>query len=204
MTTFTVPQDCVANPCDLGESCSFHTHSTFCDRCASNEIGPDGVACTACPVGTEPTPLQTACVSCPPGTESKIGLCTTCPAGKVGAGGTCGSCPGANEEPMDGATRCQCQAGFYNSSYGMAVSAVTLASTPRHDRSAAQLSCRECPRGGVCPGGARHPSKKRFRVAGARPARSDARPGRTSLIPDPETFSTTIQPPYSSTKGRIM
>jgi hypothetical protein len=164
MTTTTVPQDCVANPCDQGEACSFRTHSTFCDRCASNEIGPDGVACTACPGGTEPNAAQTACmpcppgkeskiglcttcpagtvgaggtcssctidgtvpnaaqtacVSCPPGTESKSGLCTTCPAGKIGVGGTCSSCPGANEEPMDGATRCQCQAGFYNSSYGM-------------------------------------------------------------------------------------
>jgi hypothetical protein len=113
-----VLQDCEANPCHVGESCSFHTHSTFCNRCARNEIGPDGVTCTACPAGTEPDILQTACMACPPGKESKIGLCTTCPAGKIGAGGTCSSCP-ANQEPMDGATRCQCQAGFYNSSYGM-------------------------------------------------------------------------------------
>jgi hypothetical protein len=154
----------MANPCNPGEACSFRTHSTFCDRCASNEIGPDGVACTACPGGTEPNALHTVCVPCPPGKESKIGLCTTCPAGKVGDGGTCSSCTvdgtvpnaaqtaciscppgtesksglcsmcpagkvgvggtcsiclGVNEEPMDGATRCQCQAGFYNSSYGM-------------------------------------------------------------------------------------
>jgi hypothetical protein len=112
-------QDCAANSCDPGESCSFRMHSTFCDRCASNEIGSDGVACTACPGGTEPNAVHTACVPCPPGKESKIGLCTTCPAGKIGAGGTCSSCPGANQEPMGGATRCQCQAGFYNRSYGM-------------------------------------------------------------------------------------
>ena len=118
LSSFNVSQDCMANPCDRGESCSFHTHSTFCDRCASNEIGPDGVTCTACPPDTEPDVGQTACVPCPPGKESKIGLCTTCPAGKVGVGGTCMSCPGANQEPIDRATRCQCQAGFYNSSYG--------------------------------------------------------------------------------------
>jgi hypothetical protein len=119
MTMFTVLQDCMGNPCDYGESCSFRTYSTFCDRCASNEIGPDGVACTACPGGTEPDVAQTACVPCPPGKESKIGLCTTCPAGKIGVNGTCSSCPGANQEPMDGATICRCQTGFYDSSYGM-------------------------------------------------------------------------------------
>jgi hypothetical protein len=119
MTMVTVPQDCTANPCAPGESCSFRAHSTFCDRCASNEKGSDGVACTACPADTEPNAAQTACVPCPPGKESKIGLCTTCPTGKVGVGGTCRSCPGPNQEPMDGATRCQCQTGFYNSSYGV-------------------------------------------------------------------------------------
>jgi hypothetical protein len=58
-------------------------------------------------------------VPCPPGTESKIGLCTTCPAGKIGIGGTCSPCLAANQEPTDGATSCQCQAEFYNSSYGL-------------------------------------------------------------------------------------
>ena len=119
MIMCTFSQDCAANPCNLGESCTFLMHSTFCDRCASNEIGPNGVACTACPSGTEPNAEQTACVPCPPGMESKIGLCTTCPAGKIGTGGTCSGCPGPNEEPIDRATRCQCQAGFYNSSYGL-------------------------------------------------------------------------------------
>jgi hypothetical protein len=114
---FNVPQDCETNPCHVGESCSFRTHSTFCDRCASNEIGPDGVACTACSGGTEPDAAQNTCVPCPPGKESKIGLCTTCPSGKIGVNGICRICP-ANEEPASGAIRCQCQAGFYNSSYG--------------------------------------------------------------------------------------
>jgi hypothetical protein len=110
--------NCVQNPCTPGQRCSFLEHSTLCSRCATNEFG-DGLACEACPTGMEPDHKQTFCVPCPPGTESQIGLCTTGPAGKVGVNGACNSCPGTNQEPMDGATRCQCQAGFYNSSYGM-------------------------------------------------------------------------------------
>jgi hypothetical protein len=113
-------KSCAENPCVLGEACTYKSFSTFCEPCDKNTFGPDGVqSCTACPADTEPNAKHTACVRCPPGKESKIGMCTTCPTGKVGAGGTCSSCPGANQEPMHGATRCQCQAGFYNSSYGM-------------------------------------------------------------------------------------
>jgi hypothetical protein len=40
-------QGCGKNPCGPGESCSFHAHSTFCDPCAANEKGPDGIGCVA-------------------------------------------------------------------------------------------------------------------------------------------------------------
>jgi hypothetical protein len=32
-------QTCAANPCMPGERCNFRELSTFCDHCASNELG---------------------------------------------------------------------------------------------------------------------------------------------------------------------
>ena len=149
----------MANPCNPGESCLFHTHSTFCDRCASNEIGPDGVACTACPSDTEPNVLQTACISCPAGKQSLIGLCTTCPSGKFGAGGFCNTCP-AFQEPNEAATRCQCQTGFYRPSHGAVweagrITCVERSNTHKDCTAEQQLAvqCEECPACVSCNGG---------------------------------------------------
>jgi hypothetical protein len=40
-------QGCNKNPCGPSESCSVRAHSTFCDPCAANEKGPDGISCVA-------------------------------------------------------------------------------------------------------------------------------------------------------------
>jgi hypothetical protein len=41
-----------------------------------------------------------------------------CVAENIGTAGVYIGCP-ANEEPVDGTTRCQCRPGFYNSNYGL-------------------------------------------------------------------------------------
>eukprot|EP01045_Picozoa_sp_COSAG04_P008546 COSAG04_NODE_476_length_13722_cov_16.614707_1_plen_903_part_10 len=74
---------CFENSCSIGSQCSFREYSTFCETCAHNEIGADGILCVACQSGTQPDDLHAQCLPCPPGQHSVIGICLYCPAGKT-------------------------------------------------------------------------------------------------------------------------
>ena len=88
-------QSCGENPCGPGGSCSFHAHSTFCDPCAANEKGSNGISCVACSAGKQPTPDGAACSDCTGSRYSTIGICEDCPSDSVAnadhAG--CSKCP---------------------------------------------------------------------------------------------------------------
>ena len=51
-TVATAIDTCFENPCGIGSRCSFKDSSTFCDICANNEIGVDGISCAACQPST--------------------------------------------------------------------------------------------------------------------------------------------------------
>jgi hypothetical protein len=132
-------QYCEAYPCDPGWSCAHYDHSTFCTPCAANEIGTDGLECTACTPGRAPNLDQSACTYCSAGQQSTVGICDTCPAGKVSFGNSdslgCQSCPDS-QEPAARASKCRCKAGYYNVTFG-------VASCPG-DGSASQLTGTDC------------------------------------------------------------
>ena len=88
-------QECIVNPCDPGQSCSFRAHSTFCNRCASNEISPSGVTCIPCHLGAQPDRTHTTCISCPEGKFGADGFCQDCQAGTIPTAdsATCHACP---------------------------------------------------------------------------------------------------------------
>eukprot|EP01045_Picozoa_sp_COSAG04_P021668 COSAG04_NODE_2355_length_4284_cov_2.515173_1_plen_1336_part_01 len=115
---------CTENPCDAGSKCTFKDFSTFCEPCGDNEIGTDGVECSACPSGTQPDESHTGCLPCEPGRYSQIGLCISCAAGKINSDdftvcapcepgtyrsaeeSSCAHCP-AGSQPNSGKTACE-------------------------------------------------------------------------------------------------
>ena len=106
---------CVDNPCGAGSKCTFRDFSTFCDACGENEVGDDGVSCTACLPGSQPDQSHTQCVPCAPGQYSEIGVCLPCPENSVPTGGgvACSECP-ARYEPSSDGTECVCKAGTFD------------------------------------------------------------------------------------------
>ena len=108
--------DCNQNPCGLGQRCSFSNFSTFCDTCGPNEIGIDGITCSACEPGTQPDAAQTSCLPCPLGQYSTIGQCQPCGLGETSAEGvrsSCIPCP-ANQLADPPELGCRCQRGYYD------------------------------------------------------------------------------------------
>eukprot|EP01045_Picozoa_sp_COSAG04_P009418 COSAG04_NODE_543_length_12846_cov_7.281556_3_plen_1215_part_00 len=101
---------CTENPCSIGRQCTFRDFSTFCQVCADNEVGNDGISCAACQPGTQPDALKTECEPCSPGRYSQVGICTFCAAGKTSSADRTGCIPcepgtyRASEEPV--CTRC--------------------------------------------------------------------------------------------------
>ena len=108
----------------MGSKCTFKDFSTFCEPCGDNEIGTDGIECTACPSGTQPDESHTQCLPCEPGQYSQIGLCIACAAGKTNSDdftvcapcepgtfrsaeeSSCAHCP-AGSQPNSGKTACE-------------------------------------------------------------------------------------------------
>eukprot|EP01045_Picozoa_sp_COSAG04_P011836 COSAG04_NODE_775_length_10405_cov_20.166214_6_plen_1349_part_00 len=110
---------CAENPCEAGSKCTFKDFSTFCETCSDNEIGTDGVECSACTSGTQPDDSHTVCRPCAVGTFSTIGVCFDC---DVDAGKTsnedkdgCEDCP-LNQLADPPELGCRCKRGYYNSS----------------------------------------------------------------------------------------
>ena len=115
---------CAENPCEAGSKCTFRAFSTFCEPCGDNEIGTDGVSCSACSSGTQPDESHTQCLPCEPGQFSQIGLCIACAAGKTNSDdftvcapcepgtyrsaeeSSCARCP-AGSQPNSGKTACE-------------------------------------------------------------------------------------------------
>eukprot|EP01045_Picozoa_sp_COSAG04_P017207 COSAG04_NODE_1505_length_6506_cov_4.798335_6_plen_385_part_00 len=108
---------CTENPCEAGSKCTFRDFSTFCEPCGDNEIGTDGVACSACPSGTQPDEPHTQCLSCAVGAFSTIGICVDCGAGETSNEDKdgCKDCP-LNQLADPPELGCRCQRGYYNSS----------------------------------------------------------------------------------------
>jgi hypothetical protein len=132
---------CDSYPCDPGWSCAFRDHSTFCTPCAANEIGTNGLECSACAPGRAPDALHSACLMCPLGEYSWTGFCLHCAAGKQSTTdrGSCVSCP-SDQDSDAGASRCRCKAGYYNATFG-------VVSCPGNSP---QLTSSKCQRCGSC------------------------------------------------------
>ena len=111
-----VIDDCNQNPCTLGSKCSFMNYSTHCEDCGPNEIGIDGITCSACEPGKEPDVQQIQCVLCPAGKASTIGICTECGQRETSADNrrTCIPCsPNQLADPPE--LGCRCERGYYDS-----------------------------------------------------------------------------------------
>eukprot|EP01045_Picozoa_sp_COSAG04_P030310 COSAG04_NODE_5226_length_1695_cov_1.250627_2_plen_344_part_00 len=136
---------CVENACDLGSSCTFRDHSTFCDACGPNEKGVDGISCAACQPGTQPDALQTECAPCASGQYSQIGVCISCSAGKTSSADRTGCIP--------------CEPGTYRSADEPSCTQCTAGSQPNEPKTACERciatgqntyspdgrECKECP-----------------------------------------------------------
>ena len=115
----TTIDTCIGNPCAIGHKCLFRDNSVFCTPCATNEIGLDGIQCSACPPGTEPEETKTRCVPCRVGAFSKLGICQECPTDRISVPDftSCVACP-ADLIPNAVGDDCECNAGYYDSRLG--------------------------------------------------------------------------------------
>eukprot|EP01045_Picozoa_sp_COSAG04_P007883 COSAG04_NODE_422_length_14618_cov_11.903712_11_plen_1388_part_01 len=136
---------CAENPCEAGSRCTFADFSTFCEPCGDNEIGGDGVQCSACPSGTQPDKSHTQCVPCEPGQYSQVGMCTPCAAGKTNSDDftVCAPCePGTYRSAEE--SSCQhCPAGSQPNSGKTACESCT--GSGKNAFSADGRECRDCP-----------------------------------------------------------
>ena len=109
--------DCGTHPCEPGNRCSKRGLSLWCEPCAPNQFGDDGVTCSSCRPGTKPASNRSACELCDVGKYSTVGICYGCPPGKVSTASrdSCESCP-ASLVPIKNRTACGCPASSYNSS----------------------------------------------------------------------------------------
>eukprot|EP01045_Picozoa_sp_COSAG04_P000517 COSAG04_NODE_12_length_42844_cov_6.769213_21_plen_1150_part_00 len=149
---------CAENPCEAGSQCTFVDSSTFCEPCAENEFGVDGISCDACRPGTQPDDAHIQCDPCEPGQYSQIGVCIFCPAGKTSSEDQTGCTPcepgthRAGEEP----TCEQCPDGTHSSD-GVDCVACQPGTSPTDTRdecvaceagkSSSGRQCQSCPEG---------------------------------------------------------
>ena len=140
---------CAEAPCDPGFSCEFSKKlrlSLSCDTCAFNEFGTDGIECSQCEAGTEPSLNHTDCVPCERGKFSTLGFCEDCPAGTTSTRGaqSCTECPTGTAYSVQ-STACEtCEAGK------RAVDGVTCEECPVGTKSSADFAyCEECGQGQI-------------------------------------------------------
>ena len=77
------PADCTAlRPCANGSSCTYDDHSLSCRPCGSAQIS-DGLQCTTCESGTEPSVDSSACLRCAAQDYGTDGKCAPCGRGTL-------------------------------------------------------------------------------------------------------------------------
>ena len=113
---------CQANPCGVGNACSFTNASLSCERCGGKTFSSDGITCRSCPMGTGPDPEQTGCVPCSGNNFSSFGVCLECADALVSDARReeCEEC-GIHRTAIasrvpNRRSACGCQNDFYNSS----------------------------------------------------------------------------------------
>eukprot|EP01045_Picozoa_sp_COSAG04_P003609 COSAG04_NODE_148_length_22826_cov_11.360026_4_plen_2104_part_00 len=135
---------CVENPCEVGNRCTFRDHSTFCDPCADNEIGTDGISCSACRPGTQPDSQKIQCEDCGQGSYSQIGLCIPCPAGETSSGDRTGCVPcGPGTYRADEPECTQCPAGNHPNEQKTTCESCISAGPSAYSPDGRE--CRDCP-----------------------------------------------------------
>ena len=120
---------CVACPAHSGTDATATINETSC-RCNAGYTGPNGAACTACPVGTFKNASGSGeCEACPAGKYAPL----THTPGQTSEGAGCRACPAGTylETPREvGKTSCTlCAAGTYSDQMG----------------AADPTTCRDCP-----------------------------------------------------------
>jgi hypothetical protein len=77
---------CEQYPCELGQSCVYTDYSLSCTACRGTTVGLNGLACTVCQPGFEPSGDRTECVQCIGNKVSKFGTaCELCVSGSIAA-----------------------------------------------------------------------------------------------------------------------